>query len=111
MTPGAMTFYNPYADTIIKIQEPTLTSMWVRRPAAQTRRSRSAPIRLPSPAAISRRTTNSQWANIGTPFASQVLIFSTNASNDHSRFSNPAAIAGVVLQRGASALVQPVALC
>jgi hypothetical protein len=54
-----------------------------RNPAAQIRRSRSAPIRLPSPAAINRRTTSSQRPNIGIPFARQrrSLPFSSSHSS------------------------------
>src|SRR5580692_10251001 len=38
-------------------QEPTQTSIWVRIPAAHSKRSRSNPIRLPSAAAVTRRSS------------------------------------------------------
>ena len=46
----------PYWETIMIRQEPTQTSMWVRIPAAHSRRSRSNPIRLPGAAAVTRRS-------------------------------------------------------
>src|ERR1700733_9702565 len=48
---------NPYWETIMIRQEPTQTSMWVRIPAAHSRRSRSKPMRLPSAAAVTRRSS------------------------------------------------------
>jgi hypothetical protein len=51
---------NPYCETIMIRQEPTHTNMWVRIPAAQSNRSRSNPIRLPSAAAATSRMSISE---------------------------------------------------
>lgn len=47
----------PKAETGMIRQEPTLTSMCVRRPAAQRNRSRSNPIIAPVTSASTRRST------------------------------------------------------
>ena len=46
---------NPKAETIIIKQEPTLTIMWVLKPAAQSFLSRSKPINAPNRAARDKR--------------------------------------------------------
>ncbi len=51
------TSLKPKAETIMIRQEPTQTSMCVRRPAAQRSRSRSSPITLPASAARASRAT------------------------------------------------------
>jgi hypothetical protein len=50
----------PYWETIMIRQDPTHTNMWVRIPAAQSNRSRSNPIRLPSAAAATSRMSISE---------------------------------------------------
>ena len=51
------TSLKPKAETIMIRQEPTQTSMCVRRPAAQSSRSRSSPMTLPASAAKASRAT------------------------------------------------------
>jgi hypothetical protein len=48
---------NPYCETIMIRHDPTHTSICVLIPAAQSSRSRSNPIKLPSAAATTSRTS------------------------------------------------------
>src|SRR5947209_15143966 len=56
----------PYAETTVKMAEPSETRRCVRKPASWSRISRSRPSAPPMPAAIASRAKSSQCESVGT---------------------------------------------